>query len=177
MRLEHNLKHLYCTANEDPTLSLEKKKNQHAWNPEALISQAVLDSWSINFTNSLHKCTEKKVPVHNLAPHHEGRWRRKCVSPCILNLSSKYRHMISFIPWPLYIQRKRLPGYTKHRRGLTLEIVWMLWRREDCWELAPDFVIQPIPQSLHLPSIQTQIIYVRVNNKLTSQVMGTKVYQ
>jgi hypothetical protein len=83
-------------------------------------------------------------------------------------------NMISITPWPLYLQGKRPPDCIKQ----TLEIVWMLWRREDCWKLTPEFfVIQPIAQSLYPPSIQTHIIYVRANNKLIPQVRGTKVYQ
>jgi hypothetical protein len=87
-------------------------------------------------------------------------------------------NMISITPWPLYLQGERPPDCTKQKVVLTLEIVWMLWRREDCWKLTPDFfVIQPIAQSLYSPTIQTQIIYVRVNNKLIPQVRGTKAYQ
>jgi hypothetical protein len=85
---------------------------------------------------------------------------------------------ISITPWPLHLQGNRPPDCTKQTVVLTLETVWMFWRREDCWKLTLDFfVIQPIAQSLYSPSIQTQIIHVRVNNKLIPQVRGTEVYQ
>jgi len=106
--------------------------------------------------------------VHNSAPHHEGRWRSKSVSPCILNLSSKKDQ--------LYTLATVLPGkdpppqITPNRDSLDA-----LKRKEACWKLTPNFVIYPIAQSQHSPSIQTQIIYVRVNNKFIPQVRGTKV--
>jgi hypothetical protein len=52
--------------------------------------------------------------------------------------------MISITCWPLYLQGKKPPDCTKQNLVLTLETVWMLWKREDCWKLTPDFfVIQP----------------------------------
>jgi hypothetical protein len=79
---------------------MPSEKNQHAWSPAALISQTVLESWSINFINSLSKCTGKKVPLHNLASHHEGKCRSQCETPCTINLSSKYdqMHTLATVP-------------------------------------------------------------------------------
>jgi len=93
----------------------------------------------------------------------------------LLAFLTSVANMIIITPWPLYFQGET-PDCTKQKVVLTLEIVWMLWRREDCWKWTPDFIIQPIAQSLYLSSIQTQIIHVRLN-KLIPLVRGTKVYQ
>lgn len=87
--------------------------------------------------------------------------------------------MISFTPWPLYLQGKRPLPPKSHQTECSVDprdSLDALKRREACWKLTPDFfVIYPTAQSQYSPSIQTQIIYVRINNKLFPQVRGTKV--
>jgi len=50
----------------------------------------------------------------NYAPHHEDIWENESTAPYILNLSSR-SWVVSFLPWPLYLQGKS-PWYLLDRR-------------------------------------------------------------
>jgi len=50
-------------------------------------------------------------------------WRSGGIAPCILNLGTRCRWMVSFTAWPLYIEGKGPPS-TTWVRG------WAWWKRE-----------------------------------------------
>jgi hypothetical protein len=51
----------------------------------------------------------------NRAPHHEGVLGTGGIAPCILDLGTSWRTVVSFTPLPLYPQGKN-PKYPLHRR-------------------------------------------------------------
>jgi len=64
-----------------PTPSSEKEIHKCAWCSWAWISQSIL--------------------VHNSAPQQEDIWQSDHVSPCILNLKTRWRHMMNVTSCPL----------------------------------------------------------------------------
>jgi hypothetical protein len=50
--------------------------------------------------------TMKMYLLVNYTPHLEDIWRSRGIAPCILNLSIRWRWVVSCMPWPLYSQGK-----------------------------------------------------------------------
>jgi hypothetical protein len=61
------------------------------------------------------------------------------VSSIILDLSTRWRWLSSFIPWPLYSPRREPPVPIGKEAGWAPELVWLLWKREnlECWLSSP----------------------------------------
>jgi hypothetical protein len=70
-------------------------------------------------------------------------WGSGCIYPCILDLSTSWRWVVSFMPRPVYL---RYP--LDKEAGRAPELIWMMWRREKCrpyWNSNSDpSAIQPI---------------------------------
>jgi hypothetical protein len=72
----------------------------------------------------------KVVSVLAMKIYWKGRRGCICIAPHILNLGTRWRWVVSFMPWPLYPQGNYL--------GLNRRLVgpqrwsWTLWRKENC---------------------------------------------
>jgi len=49
------------------------------------------------------------------APHNEDIWVNRNLASCILNVGTRWRWVVSFTPWPIYIRGKN-PRYPLLRR-------------------------------------------------------------
>jgi hypothetical protein len=48
----------------------------------------------------------KFVSGFNCATSHKGTGRNGCLAPCILNLDTRYKRVVIFTPWPLFLLGK-----------------------------------------------------------------------
>jgi hypothetical protein len=56
-----------------------------------------------------------------------------CIDPHLLELSTSWRWVVTFMPLLLYPQGKRTWYPLDRRLGWTLQLVWMIWRNEKLW--------------------------------------------
>jgi hypothetical protein len=89
-------------------------------NPQIwLFLVATRHSWLLLLTRKLlyprNQQLEALVPVLNQAPRHEGVLGSGGIAPRILDLSTRWRWVVSFTPRPLYPQGKS-PWYPLDRR-------------------------------------------------------------
>jgi hypothetical protein len=71
---------------------------------------------------------------------HEGVWRRGCTDPCFLDLSTRWRWVVSYMPQLFYPPRERAPLPTGEGTGWAPEPVWMLWS----WVIIPGLKLWPL---------------------------------
>jgi len=101
------------------------------------------------------KCKVKIAPMLNKAPCHEEVRGSGSIGTCILNLSSRWRWVVRFMSWPLYL-RERAPGthwiggWVRPIDGLDTVV-----RRKipyPCWELKHSWPAHSLLYQLSYPS-------------------------